>query len=345
MVHSEYGRLTANSCCCAACRDLGFFGFHLLREIVKLIFANLASEAPHFCSEKVALERIDEQQRFYSNVYEAHLAEESSTADHCKQHLLTPISDGRWKCPCTHGRGDKQPVPVLQTHEDYIRESTGRDAKNSDWASECTICVERETEAKGILHCCQYCGTAVHAGCANSIGRNDWPQPTDPDDVDWVCQSCAEAIAAAQHDTRCSECEKLGFLLKDIENLNQLAAKQNPSGDASKDLEWAKAALKHTRTLLHDFKAHKAGTQNQAGMQRHQFETMAEDEAGKQSDWWGKIGLSRHHTGESQHHQPKHRVPCTDTSHVHSRARVFAGWHWWNVVVLCCPQQISSLSR
>ena len=59
MVHSEYGRLTANSCCCAACRDLGFFGFHLLREIVKLIFANLASEAPHFCSGKVVLERID----------------------------------------------------------------------------------------------------------------------------------------------------------------------------------------------------------------------------------------------------------------------------------------------
>ena len=135
MVHSEYGRLTANSCCCAACRDLGFFGFHLLREIVKLIFANLASEAPHFCSGKVVLERIDEQQRFCSNVYEAHLAAESSTADHCKQYLLTPISDGRWKYPCTHGRGDKQPVPVLQTHEDYIRESTGRDAKNSDWSA------------------------------------------------------------------------------------------------------------------------------------------------------------------------------------------------------------------
>ena len=80
---SDYGALKMNSCCCAACRDLGFFAFDLIRELVHDL-ARLVNggRLPAWCDEKKLIARVDEDERFYAGQFQAHLSEASSAAEH-----------------------------------------------------------------------------------------------------------------------------------------------------------------------------------------------------------------------------------------------------------------------
>jgi hypothetical protein len=62
VLRREYGRLKRNSCCCAQCRDLGYFAFDMIRILVRILY-NLLPTAPSWCSEKEMLRRVDEAER------------------------------------------------------------------------------------------------------------------------------------------------------------------------------------------------------------------------------------------------------------------------------------------
>lgn len=158
-----------NSCCCAHCRDLGFFGFELLRELTSLLARAVnGGSLPAWCDEKKLLARIDEEERFHSSQFAAHQSEASSTAEHCRRHLLSTLSDERFRCACTHGRADGGDVPELEMHEERIRRTQHRAANSTtDWESTCMICADgdEDEEKTGRMYCCAHCRSVIHKKC------------------------------------------------------------------------------------------------------------------------------------------------------------------------------------
>ena len=223
----EYGALKMNTCCCASCRDLGYFAFDLLRELVDLLKRVVTSGLPSWCDEKTLLARIDQEERFYAGQFQAHLDEGSSTAEHCRRHLLSALADERFVCDCDHARADGGAVPDLETQEERIRRTHHRAARTTeDWEKTCVICADasEDEEKTGRMYCCLYCATVIHKKCGIKHDRSDFPH--DDDESEWVCVTCAELESARRHDSRCLECESLGFLLRDLTTLADLARHQ-----------------------------------------------------------------------------------------------------------------------
>ena len=293
---SEYGELKMNTCCCALCRDLGYYAFELLRELIGLLAKALTGGLPEWCDEKKLLARVDEEERFYCGQFKAHLSEASSTAQHCRRHLLSPISDERFRCECDHERADGGTIPSLETQEARIRRTLGRAANSTtDWDGTCTVCAERdETETTGKMYCCLYCRTVIHKKCGIKHDRDDFP--FDDDESEWVCATCAEIDSTLRHDSRCLECEGLSFLLRDLTTLAELAAHQHKGGENENLTAWLVEATKHAADLLRKYQAHKTRDSNQEQFQRLQLEMLSLYAVAKLSDWWGKTGHARHHT-------------------------------------------------
>ena len=231
------------------------------------------------------LRRVDEAERFLSGQYASHLDEASSVPEHCRRHLLAPLSDGRFSCPCNHPRGDGGTPPDLERHDESILRLEHREAVNSDWDDACYLCSDRATQAKGRLQCCQFCSAAVHANCAIEDGRNDFPQPgIDGDEVEWVCRACAEFLAVARHDSRCSDYEQHKFVFRDLGTLCSVAQKQHPTGEAAEKLKWANAAIKHCKGLVRKFRGHKVRENNQKQQRLWQIKNLGYYLSLKQSD-------------------------------------------------------------
>ena len=296
--HNNYAKLEANVCCCALCRDLGFYAFALLRDICNLVFPMLEQRsACSWMDLKTILRRVDEQERFMSGQFTSHLSEASSTASHCRKHQLSTRSDGRFKCPCVHSRGDGRVAGPLETREAFIERTQRRKANAAkDWEPCCSVCADSESQRKGRLQCCMYCPTAVHAACAMALHADDFPRDDDPEEVCWVCPQCAEVLASEKHDTRCNECDELWFMIRDLKHTIQKGQSQAGSDRARDLLSWAKAALAKCTELLRLYRAHKVRESNQSQYQRWQLKCLKLHQAIKQSDWWGKIPHRRHMT-------------------------------------------------
>jgi len=266
---SEYGELKMNSCCCALCRDLGYFAFELLRQLVRLLAKAVDGGLPEWCDEKKLLARIDEEERFYSGQFKAHLSEASSTAQHCRRHLLSTLCDERFRCDCEHDRADGAPVPELETQEARIRRTEHRAANSTtDWESKCSVCAEREeTEKTGRMYCCLYCASVIHKACSAKMhSRNDFPFVDE--ESEWICSTCAEIESTLRHDSRCLECEGLSFLLRDLTTLADLAAHQRKGGENEELTTWLVESTKHAAELLKKYQAHKTRDSNQEQFQR-----------------------------------------------------------------------------
>lgn len=286
-----------NSCCCALCRDLGYFAFELLRQLVRLLAKAVDGGLPEWCDEKKLLARIDEEERFYSGQFKAHLSEASSTAQHCRRHLLSTLCDERFRCDCEHDRADGAPVPELETQEARIRRTEHRAANSTtDWESKCSVCAEREeTEKTGRMYCCLYCASVIHKACSAKMhSRNDFPFVDE--ESEWICSTCAEIESTLRHDSRCLECEGLSFLLRDLTTLADLAAHQRKGGENEELTTWLVESTKHAAELLKKYQAHKTRDSNQEQFQRLQLEMLSLYAVAKLSDWWGKTGHMRHHT-------------------------------------------------
>ena len=285
-VRREYGALKMNSCCCALCRDLGFYGFELLRELVGLLARAVDGGLPAWCDEKKLLARIDEEERFHSSQFGAHQSEASSTAHHCRRHLLSTLGDERFQCDCTHDRADGGDVPELETQEARIRRTQHRAANSTtDWETKCTICADgdEDEEKTGKMYCCLYCRSVIHKKCG--IKHDRWDFPHDDDASEWVCGTCAEMEASLRHDSRCLECEGLPFLLRDLTTLADLAVHQNKGTINAELSSWIRESVDHAAGLLMKYRAHKIRDCNQDQFQRVQLQMLTLYAAVKLSDW------------------------------------------------------------
>ena len=257
----------------------------------------MTSGLPSWCDEKTLLARIDQEERFYAGQFQAHLDEGSSTAEHCRRHLLSALADERFVCDCDHARADGGAVPDLETQEERIRRTHHRAARTTeDWEKTCVICADasEDEEKTGRMYCCLYCATVIHKKCGIKHDRSDFPH--DDDESEWVCVTCAELESARRHDSRCLECESLGFLLRDLTTLADLARHQNKASENAELTEWIVSATAHAADLLRKYRAHKIRDNNQDQFQRLQLKLLSFYAATKLSDWWGKIGHMRHHT-------------------------------------------------
>lgn len=265
----------------------------LVHDLARLVNGG---RLPAWCDEKKLIARVDEEERFYAGQFQAHLSEASSTAEHCRRHLLSPISDERFICDCTHDRADGGDVPVMETQEARIRRTQHRAANSStDWEGHCLICSEQEEDEKtGRMYCCLYCRSVIHKQCGIRHDRNDFP--FDNDEGEWICSTCAEMDCSLRHDSRCLECEGLSFLLRDIATLASLASHQNKGGENEERTEWIAESAMHVADLLRKYRAHKIRDGNQDQFQRVNLEMLSLYAAVKLSDWWGKVGHRRHHT-------------------------------------------------
>ena len=172
----EYTQLKPDLCCCAACRDLGFVGYELLRQIVNDVIPSItASEADRRKLATTMIGRINEEERFRSGEFLGHLKEESSCAQHCLGLLCSSFNDKAFRCDCVHGRRDgrrrEAPPTVEQQHPE-------RAVRADDWQDACLVCYSSDESDTSSLFCCKYCSAVAHKACiVNSLG-NDLPDAT-----------------------------------------------------------------------------------------------------------------------------------------------------------------------
>ena len=96
----EYTQLKADSCCCASCRDFGFVGYELLRQILREIFAPTSPLA------KRLLAAVDEEERYRAGEFFSHLKEEDPCPRHCLRHTLSSYNDTAYRCDYTLARAN-----------------------------------------------------------------------------------------------------------------------------------------------------------------------------------------------------------------------------------------------
>ena len=96
----QYSQLKADTCCCASCRDLGFVGYELLRQILRDILA------PTSLLAKKLLAAVDEEERYRAGEFLTHLKEEDPCASHCLRHTLSSYNNTAYRCDCTHVRAN-----------------------------------------------------------------------------------------------------------------------------------------------------------------------------------------------------------------------------------------------
>jgi len=94
----EYELLTADNCCCATCRDLGFVNFQELRDIATSVCGHLevlsAGRVPAHLP--ALLVRIEKEEQFRRTIFQTHLLAESGVGTHCRTLLLSAGVDRRF---------------------------------------------------------------------------------------------------------------------------------------------------------------------------------------------------------------------------------------------------------
>jgi len=276
----EYSRLTAENCCCAICRDLGYVSYASLREVVEFVI-------PLTPRSKKLLKEIDEEELFRSTEFASHLSEESSTPAHCLCHLLAPFNNTNFRQDCVHGRADgkQPPAPISMESQAY----PGK-ARSSDWLSECFLCSSYQ---KQNLQCCEYCPRVAHKKCIVKSGAELSTEPK----AAWTCEHCIHKHDNLSHDSRCLRCEAHAFLIVDIRNAvkyeRALALSRNL---ATENHDWCIAMVEIADQDLQGYHHHIARNTNQGMVQPYCWDVMSTSQYSDLSDYWARQKEQRHMT-------------------------------------------------
>ena len=276
---------TADLCCCAACRDLGYVGFELLRQIardvVPYIKFDTDAQTKSFTANLIA--RIDQEERYRSGEALSHLKEEDACDRHCLGLLCAPFNNANFRCDCEHARHDGRRMPTPQTMQ---QQQSSRQLNSGDWQDVCCLCYsdDSETDSSRLLTC-QFCTSVAHKKCVKLNG-NDLPV-----DAEWTCSSCVLQHDRLHHDVRCLKCEMHDYLVDDLRSVCELAL--HDATEACQDTDaakWGGACLESTAQNLSAYHAHLARDVNQGMFQPWCF-TMVENDPSMVTDlydFWAK---------------------------------------------------------
>ena len=209
-----YETLTADNCCCGTCRELGWYNYDEMREIVKEIDQAIlkhANDAYGLASKTALLDRIDAEERFRRGEFQSHLKSDSPVGRHCQRYLLSTHVDCRFSSPCTHEKGGHEEMPP--TMEEKIQRSHQRRPVPSDWNDACEVCMDVNglmTQSGGVLTC-SHCCVVAHTECVKRT-HFDLPQGKDS----WTCWDCARRIGEVMHNSSCDECNEGENIIDDI---------------------------------------------------------------------------------------------------------------------------------
>ena len=134
--------LTADNCCCGTCRDLGFYNYEEMREIVEAVDESMqvASNGAHgLASKKSLLTRIKKEEEFRRGSYQSHLENDSEVGAHCLRMLLSSINDRNFESCCTHPACGDATVAPMETMEQRIRRVERRNTQPRDWKDACEV--------------------------------------------------------------------------------------------------------------------------------------------------------------------------------------------------------------
>ena len=268
----EYSRLTAENCCCASCRDLGYISYRALREVVELAL-------PSTPLQKKLLQRIDGEELFRSTEFSAHLSEESPIPGHCLCLLLTPFNDRRFKQECSHPRSDgaEPPTPVSMETQAFPSK-----AHSDAWSSECMYC---HANKKQNLQCCVFCPNVAHKACIAKSGA-EFSAESKPE---WTCENCVCKHDSIHHDSRCLRCEEHAYLIQDIRSAvmyeKDLALSR---GLPTEMYDWCIAMLDVTDQDLCNYHHHLIRNTNQKMVQPYCWEAIDESQYTDLFDYWAR---------------------------------------------------------
>ena len=307
----EYTKQTPDLCCCASCRNLGFIGYELLRQIVHDVVPSIASipAARRKTMATSLLARIDEEERYRAGEFRSHIKEEDSTPQHCLNLMCAPFNNRDFKCECTHGRHDGRAVERPTT----MAQRSPRALRNDDWFESCYICYspdddggadndsdEDDDEANattklGPLLCCNECPRVAHKKCIAKFNA-DLP---DAKAAPWTCATCVREHDAVNHDTRCLKCEGHDYLMDDLRAMCELALHDAKVAESSADAaEWAIAMLESVNFDLLSYHAHLVRDINQNMFQKSMFMSVEQHHQWVMDlcDYWAKQDANKRKT-------------------------------------------------
>ena len=162
----EYAHQTPDLCCCASCRNLGFVGYELLRQIVRGVVPCIVS-IPDAARKSLAsrlIARIDEEEWFRSGEFLSHLKEEDTTPRHCLGLMCAPFNNLNFKSECEHASHDGARVDAPPTMK---QQHPGRAVASDDWFDSCHICSSEDdsNESTEGTMCCNYRKIVAHKSC------------------------------------------------------------------------------------------------------------------------------------------------------------------------------------
>jgi len=300
----EYAQQTPDLCCCATCRNLGFVGYELLRQIVRDVVPCIVS-IPDAARKSLAsrlITRIDEEERFRSGEFLSHLKEEDTTPRHCLGLMCAPFNNLNFKSECEHARHDGARVDAPPTMQ---QQHPGRVVASDDWFDSCHICSSEDdsNESTEGMMCCNYCKIVAHKSCV-AQRSSDLP---DCKESPWSCESCVEQHDAMHHDTRCLKCEMHDYLVDDLRAVCALglhdatiAARTSPDAEKFKEVAtWGAACLESVNEDLLAYHAHLARDVNQDMFQKSMFVSVEQwhEWVTDLCDYWAKQGANKQKTG------------------------------------------------
>ena len=309
----EYCHQTADLCCCSSCRDLGYVGYELLRQIVH-------DTVPHISSLTLAEQkslasklthRIDEEERYRAGEYLGHLKEQDTTPQHCLCLLLAPFNDPDLNCECSHSRHDGAQVAPPPTME---QQHSSRNVNSDAWHDECYICFAADADEdddddddddaapkteRAMM--CSHCPRLAHKSCIAKCG-NDVPPKKDDE---WTCRICVLQHDVTRHDTRCLKCEQHVYIIDDLRAVCELAlhdathatvhGSTQAKAEALAAAKWSLAKLDSVDEDLLAYHAHLARDVNQDMFQKWAFLTVEQqkDAVTDLCDYWAKQGANK----------------------------------------------------
>ena len=293
---NEYTQLTPDKCCCASCRDLGFIGYELLRQIVRDAAESIRDNAFAKRCVAILIKRIDEEERFRAGEFLSHIDEESSVPQHCLRLVCSSFNDAAFRCDCAHPRQDgatRQSPPTME------QQHPSRALASSDWDDACFVCFDADAKHASLM--CAHCRNVAHKSCISTALGNDLPDEAS----EWTCPSCVREHDAVNHDERCLQCEMFFFLMIDIGDFLDLAMfEAEKAGTPIDTPRWCVAKLAVVEKDLLAYHAHLIRDRNQNMYQPWVIDMVAKSKNGYGDlmDYWAKQGAlkSKNATCEGQ---------------------------------------------
>ena len=240
----QYEVMTADTCCCGVCRDLGFQNYAEARMLVEELRNAIELQSDGvigLANKQELLKRLIENEEFYKGLFQSHINVQGHDpeAAHCCNLLLSSFVDQRFAKPCPNRK-------VGPTWSETVFERKGRAARSQDWSSVCNVCYDpaAATSAKkrGLLYTCRDCNLSAHELC---IEQTHWdlPEGGKRGTGDWVCWECVQDIDTSNHKSDCGQCHEFDFLfgwigrgvslLKSLEEHNGTEPKAEPPATAT----------------------------------------------------------------------------------------------------------------